>query len=71
MRFRSTRVSVNTVTNIYIIPLHVPPKISNSAADYEKNLATQKTSPENCRPQTVLPDCASPAPFCCHELSFA
>jgi hypothetical protein len=35
MRFRSMRVSVNKVTNIYTIPLYVPPKISNSAADYE------------------------------------
>jgi hypothetical protein len=29
------RVSVNTVTNIYTIPLYVPSKIWNSAADYE------------------------------------
>jgi hypothetical protein len=37
------RVSVNTVTNIYTIPLIVPPKILNSAADYEtKILTTQK-----------------------------
>jgi hypothetical protein len=35
MRLRSMRVSVNTVTNIYTIPLYVPPKISNSAVDYE------------------------------------
>jgi hypothetical protein len=35
MHFRSMRFSVNTVTNIYTIPLDVPPKISNSAADYE------------------------------------
>jgi hypothetical protein len=35
MRFGSMRVSVDTVTNIYIIPLYVPPKISNIAADYE------------------------------------
>jgi hypothetical protein len=35
MRFRSMWVSVNTVTNIYTIPLRVPPKISNNAADYE------------------------------------
>jgi hypothetical protein len=30
------RVSVNTVTKIYTIPLHVSHKILNSAADYEK-----------------------------------
>jgi hypothetical protein len=35
MRFRSMWVSVNTVTNIYTIPVYVPPKISNSADDYE------------------------------------
>jgi hypothetical protein len=35
MRFRSMRVSVNTVTNIYAIPLLYAPKIWNSAADYE------------------------------------
>jgi hypothetical protein len=35
MRFRSMRVSVNTVTNICTIPIYVSPKISNSAADYE------------------------------------
>jgi hypothetical protein len=35
MRFRSMRFSVNTVTNIYTIPVYVPPKISNSASDYE------------------------------------
>jgi hypothetical protein len=35
MLFRSMRISVNTVTNIYTIPLYVPPKISNIAADYE------------------------------------
>jgi hypothetical protein len=35
MRYRSIQVSVNTATNIYTIPLYVPPKISNSAADYE------------------------------------
>jgi hypothetical protein len=34
-RFRSLRVSVNTVTNIYTIPLDVPLKIASSAADYE------------------------------------
>jgi hypothetical protein len=34
MLFRPMRVSVNTVTNIYTIPPYVPPKISNSAADY-------------------------------------
>jgi hypothetical protein len=66
------RVSVNTVTNIYTIPLYVPPKISNSAADYEKKfLTTQKKSLENCRPQAVLPDCASATPLRCHKLSFA
>jgi hypothetical protein len=36
MSFRWMRVSVHTVTNIYTISLYVPPKISNSAADYEK-----------------------------------
>jgi hypothetical protein len=66
------RVSVNTVTNIYTIPVYVPPKISNSAADYEKKiLTTQKNSPENCLQQTVLPDYASAAPLCCHKLIFA
>jgi hypothetical protein len=35
MRFRSMLFSVNTVTNIYTIPLYVHHKISNSAADYE------------------------------------
>jgi hypothetical protein len=46
MRFRSMPVSVNTVTNIYTIPLYVPPKTPNSAADYEtKFLTTQKKSP--------------------------
>jgi hypothetical protein len=71
-RFRSMRVSVNTVTNIYTTPLHVPPKISNSAADYEtKKFLTQKKSHKNCRRQTVLPDCASAAPLCYHKLSFA
>jgi hypothetical protein len=35
MRFWSMRVSVNMVTIIYTIPLYVPPKISNSMADYE------------------------------------
>jgi hypothetical protein len=35
MRFLSVWVTVNKVTNIYTIPLNVPPKISNSAADYE------------------------------------
>jgi hypothetical protein len=50
MRFRSMQVSVSTVTNIYTIPLYVPPKISNSAADYEiKNLYQRKKS----RPKTV------------------
>jgi hypothetical protein len=34
-RFRSVQVSVNTFTNIYTIPLYVPLKISNSAADYK------------------------------------
>jgi hypothetical protein len=31
-------VSVNTVTNIYTIPLYVLPKISSSAADYETKI---------------------------------
>jgi hypothetical protein len=35
MRFQSMQVLVNTVTNIYTIPLYVPPKSLNSAADYE------------------------------------
>jgi hypothetical protein len=35
MSFRSMRISVYTVTNIYNIPIYAPPKISNSAADYE------------------------------------
>jgi hypothetical protein len=35
MCFQSMQVLVNTVTNIYIIPLYVPPKILNSAADYK------------------------------------
>jgi hypothetical protein len=34
MRFWSMWVSVNTVTNIYTIPLYVPLKISNSVAYY-------------------------------------
>jgi hypothetical protein len=32
------RFSVNMVTNIYTIPLYVPPKISNSSADYERKI---------------------------------
>jgi hypothetical protein len=37
------QVSVNTVTDIYTIPLYVPPEVSNSAADYETTfLTTQK-----------------------------
>jgi hypothetical protein len=36
MRFRPMRVSVKKVTNIYNTPLYAPPKILNSAADYEK-----------------------------------
>jgi hypothetical protein len=36
MRFRSLRGWVNTVTNIYFIPLFMPPKIWNRAADCEK-----------------------------------
>jgi hypothetical protein len=35
MRFQPIRVSVNTVTNIYTIPLYALPKILNSAVDYE------------------------------------
>jgi hypothetical protein len=50
MRFRSMRFSVNTVTNISTIPPHVPPKISNSAADYvTKFFKNAKKS----RPKTV------------------
>jgi hypothetical protein len=49
MRFRSMQVPVNTVTNIYTIPLDVPSKISNSAADYEtkKFNNAKKMSPAN------------------------
>jgi hypothetical protein len=72
MRFRLMRVPVNTVTNIYTIPLNVPPKISNSAADYETKIFNNaKKSRPKTRPQTVLPDCASAALLCCHKLSFA
>jgi hypothetical protein len=51
MRFRSMQVSVSTVTNIYSIPLYVPPTISNGAADYEtKKFNNAKKSHENCHP---------------------
>lgn len=50
MRFRTMRVSVNAVTNIYTIHLYLPPKISNSAADYEKKkINNAKKKVENCR----------------------
>jgi hypothetical protein len=32
------RVSINMVTNIYNIPLYVPPKISNNATNYETKI---------------------------------
>jgi hypothetical protein len=38
MRYRSMHVSVNTVTNIYTIPLYAPPKISYIAAYYETKI---------------------------------
>jgi hypothetical protein len=38
MRYRSMQVSVNTVTNIYTIPLYVPHKISNIADYYETKI---------------------------------
>jgi hypothetical protein len=60
MRFRSMRASVNTVTNIYTIPLYLPPNISNSVAVWNKKFLTmqKKKLPKNCRPQTLLPGCA-------------
>jgi hypothetical protein len=35
MHFRLMLVSVNTITKIDTVPLYVPLKISNSAANYE------------------------------------
>jgi hypothetical protein len=66
MRFRSMRVSVNTVATINTILLYVPPKISSSAADYEtknfyqhKKKVARKLSPANSVARRCLKKLAS------------
>jgi hypothetical protein len=61
MPFLSNPVSVHTGTNTYTIPLHLPPKILNSAADHETKifLMTQKEVTQKLSPVKMLPDYAS------------